>query len=206
MLLIGLGFAFLFSRDKWVAGVILMFIGSFFILPRLQFVGFYNIGYFVGQNLWAIGLVTLGIVVLCKAIFTHSFWHCRTDVKCHSHGWQHQKEEAGYIDRNCVFTGGKEKLDIQNFKGGEVNSVFGGIELDLSDATLAEGVHHLELNSVFGGIVLFVPVDWRIEMKTTQVFGAFADNRPKPSFEVDEKRVLIIEANAVFGGGEIKCK
>jgi len=32
------------------------------------------------------------------------------------------------------------------------------------------------------------------------------DNRPKPGFEVDENRVLIIVANAVFGGGEIKCR
>jgi predicted membrane protein len=64
----------------------------------------------------------------------------------------------------------------------------------------------LELNSVFGGMVLFVPVDWNIEMRTTHVFGDFVDNRPKPAFEVDEKRTLIIEASAVFGGGEIRCK
>jgi len=133
MLLIGLGFAFLFSRDKWVAGVILMFIGSFFILPRLPFFRFYNIGYFVGQNIWAIGLVALGIIVLCKAIFTRSFWYCRTDVKCHSHDWQYKKEEAGYIERNNVFGGSKEKIDITDFKGGDINSVFGGIELDLSE-------------------------------------------------------------------------
>ena len=208
MLLIGLGFAFLFSRGKWVTGVILMFIGSFFIVPKI--IGIYNfgynIGYFFGKYFWATGLVLLGIIILCKAIFTRSFWYFRTDVKCNSHGWQHKKDETGYIERNNVFGGSKEKIDVKDFKGGDINSVFGGIELDLSDATLAEGVHHLELNSVFGGIVLYVPIDWRIEMNTTQVFGAFVDNRPKPSFEVDEKRKLIIEANAVFGGGEIKCK
>jgi len=43
-------------------------------------------------------------------------------------------------------------------------------------------------------------------VRQTQVFGQFVDNRPKPDFEIDEKRTLIIEANAVFGGGEIKCK
>ena len=35
---------------------------------------------------------------------------------------------------------------------------------------------------------------------------AFEDNRPKSGFGIDEKRTLIIEASAVFGGGEIKCK
>jgi len=211
MLLIGLGFAFLFSRGKWVAGVILIFVGSIFILPKLQFLGFnnigYNIGYFVGQNIWAIGLVVLGIIVLCKAIFTRSFWYCRSTMKCDSHGWKQQKDEGGRIDYNCVFTGGKKKLDTKNFRGGEINNVFGGMELDLTEAQMPEGVHFLEINSVFGGVVIYVPVEWNIEIRqSSQVFGGFVDNRPKPSFEVDEKRTLIIEANAVFGGGEIKCK
>jgi len=210
MLLIGLGFAFLFSRNKWVAGLILMFIGSLFILPKLQITGYdigYNIGFFVGKNIWAIGLVTLGTVVLCKAIFTRSFWYCRTDVNWNSRGWKQEKEGSGHIDYNCVFTGGKKKLDTKNFTGGEINNVFGGMELDLSDAQMPEGVHFLEINSVFGGVVIYVPIEWNIEIRqSSQVFGGFVDNRPKPSFEVDEKRTLIIEANAVFGGGEIKCK
>jgi len=213
MALIALGFAFLFSRDKWIAGVILIFIGGFFILPKLEFIIPFQIGYFVGYNFWAIGLVFVGIVILCSAIWGSSC--CRrnpkvyyTDTKrerhCSSH--HYNLEEAGYIDRNNVFGGSKEKIDYTNFKGGEINSVFGGIELDFSGSKLAEGVHRLELNSVFGGIVLFVPVDWNIEMQTTHVFGNFVDNRPKPAFEVDEKRTLIIEANAVFGGGEIRCR
>ena len=213
MLLIALGFAFLFSRDKWGTGIILMVIGGFFIMPKLEPVGLV----FLSNNYWAIGLVIVGIIILCSAIWKRSSWHCKpkvyictdTDTKrervCHTNDWN-THNEAGYIDRNNVFGGSKEKLDFTNFKGGEINCVFGGIELDLSDAKLAEGVHRLELNSVFGGIVLFVPVDWNIEMQTTHVFGNFVDNRPKPGFEIDEKRTLIIEANAVFGGGEIKCK
>ena len=214
MILIAMGFAFLFSRDKWMAGIILMAIGGFFILPKLQFVGFYGLGYFVGQNFWAIGLVVAGIIILCSAIWKKS-GYCKPKVyytgtknekHSHSHDWNRNHDEAGYIDRNAVFGGSKERIDFANFKGGEINSVFGGIELDLSGSKLAEGVHRLELNSVFGGMVLFVPVDWNIEMRTTHVFGDFVDNRPKPAFEVDEKRTLIIKANAVFGGGEIRCK
>ena len=92
------------------------------------------------------------------------------------------------------------------FKGGEINNVFGGMEFDLSEAQLAEGTNYLELNSVFGGIILYVPVDWKIEIRQTQVFGHFVDNRAKPGFEIDENRALVIEAHAVFGGGEIRSK
>jgi len=175
---------------------------------------------FVRQNIWAIILISAGIGILCKIIFgkRHKcFWndsqngiifsvgHLSEDDMKHYSG-KRKGYKPGRIDRNCVFGGSKEKWDLKNFTGGEVNCVFGGIELDLSEAQLAEGVHHLKLNSVFGGIVLYVPVEWNIEMNRTNVFGAFADNRPKPNFKVDENRMLIIEANAVFGGGEIKCK
>jgi len=211
MILIALGFAFLFSRNKWMAGIILILIGGFFILPKLEPLGLV----FLSSNYWAIGLVVVGVIIICNAIWKHNFQYCIPKVSyaetkrkkhCHSHDWDYTHNEAGYIDRNNVFGGSKEKIDFTNFKGGEINTVFGGIELDLSDSKLAEGVHRLELNSVFGGVVLFVPIDWNIEMRTTHVFGDFVDNRPKPAFEIDEKRTLIIEANAVFGGGEIRCK
>ena len=212
MLLFAVGFVFLFSRDKWVAGIFLMLVGGFFLLSKLNIEGFQ----FVTQNGWAIGLFVVGIFVIGQAIRRdkHLFhWHTEWVKEdkgwhkgCHSHGRKRHKDESGYIDRNCVFGGSKEKWDIKNFRGGDVNSVFGGIELDLSDAQLAEGINYLELNSVFGGIVLYVPIDWNIEIQKSQVFGSFVDNRPKPGFEIDEKRLLIIEVNAVFGGGEIKCK
>jgi predicted membrane protein len=210
MLLIAIGFVFLFSRDKWIAGIILMLVGGFFLLPKLEIERLE----FLSQNGWAIALLVVGLFVMYRAIFGKRFLHRHSigvvidtsGKKWHSRSCGSSEEKSGYIDRNCVFGGAKEKLDIKNFKGGEVNSVFGGIELDMSEAQLAEGVHYLELNSVFGGLILYVPIEWNIEINQTQFFGSFVDNRPKPSFEVDEKRTLIIEANAVFGGGEIKCK
>jgi len=213
MLLAAIGFVFLFSRDKWFAGVILMLVGGFFLLPKLP-VPVDRLE-FITQNGWAIGLVIIGVLVMYRAIFGKRFLYRHCCVVTTDKKWEHgyrsrscgtSETESGYIDRNCVFSGGKEKMNFKNFKGGEVNSVFGGIELDLSDAQLAEGTHRLELNSIFGGIVIFVPIDWNIEIQQTQVFGNFVDNRPKAGFAVDEKRTLIIEANSVFGGGEIKCK
>jgi len=217
MLLVAIGFISFFSSRTWFWGLVLVLLGGFFLLPKLDIPGLD----FLRQNVWAIILTSAGIGILCKLLFLRkNCWNkAKFCTQFSSTGSSEQKWEqysssdtgykghkSGYIDRNCVFVGSKEKWDLKNFRGGEVNSVFGGIELDLSEAQLAEGVHHLELNSVFGGIVLYVPIEWNIEINTTHVFGAFVDNRSKPSFEVDENRVLIIEANAVFGGGEIKCK
>ena len=212
MLLIAIGFISFFSRHNWFFGLILALIGGFFLLSKLEI----DRLKWITENVWAVILIAAGIVIFCKVLFHRkSFWkdaQFRTHFSCgNDKHWKNYSPtgkgyKSGYIDRNCVFGGSKEKWDIKSFKGGEVNCVFGGIELDLTEAQLAEGVHHLELNSVFGGIVLYVPADWNIEMKRTNVFGAFTDSRPKTSFEVDENRLLIIVANAAFGGGVIKCK
>ena len=209
MILIAIGFISLFSYRGWFWGLVLVLLGGFFLLPKIPDIDFDR------QNILPVILTVAGIAILFKVLFRRKNdaqngiflsigHHSENDIKQYS--GKRKGHKPGYIDRNFVFGGGKEEWNIKNFKGGEVNCVFGGIELDLSEAQLAEGVHHLELNSVFGGIVIYVPVDWQIEINRTHVFGAFVDNRPTPNFEVDENRMLIIEANAVFGGGEIKCK
>ena len=212
MLLMAIGFACLFSCHKWFSGLILMLVGGFFLLPKLDIDGRLE---FITQNGWAILLIAAGIFILCKALFrSTNFWDS-VHFHHHSHHWNRRRgvrfsknwyAETGFIDRNHVFGGYNEKLDIKDFKGGDINCVFGGVELDLTDSELAEGVHTLELNSVFGGVVLYVPLTWNIEIRQNQFFGSLVDSRPKRGFQVDENRRLIIEANSVFGGGEIKCK
>ena len=211
MIPVVIGFGMIFSRHSWLGGIILMIIGCFFILPKMNVEKFE----FIMQNRWALGLVLVGIVILFRTIFGKRFCrsnpigvytHIGWDNKRNSHKHRSSKNEQGYIERNCVFGGGKEHVNIKEFKGGEINCVFGGVELDMTGSELAEGVYTLEINSAFGGCVLYLPIEWNIEIRPTHVFGQFVDNRPKPSFEIDEKRKLIIEANAVFGGGEIKCR
>ena len=213
MLLIAIGFVHLFSRRKWTGGVVMMLVGGFFMLQKLNIEGLS----FVTQNGWAICLIVGGILIIFKTIwgrhfFAMNFESSGTEKKRRHHrhhrsyDWTNHETASGRIDFNSVFGGKQVNYSSKIFRGGEINSVFGGIELDLSETQLAEGVNYLELNSVFGGIVLFVPVEWKIELQQTQVFGGFVDNRQKPGFEVDDNRLLVIEANSIFGGGEIKCR
>jgi predicted membrane protein len=157
---------------------------------------------------------------LCKAVFGRRSWHgcgvyvgegrCkRSDYKPGKREWvgyQDKKGEGGYIERNYVFGGGSEKSDVKDFRGGEINCVFGEINLDLSDAQLAEGTHVLEINNVFGGSVITVPADWYLEIKRHEVFGRFSDNRPRAGFEIEENKKLVLVVSSVFGGGEVRCK
>ena len=211
MLLIAIGFNGLFSRHSWFWSIILMMVGCFFLLPMLNIPG---VAFLTG-NIWTILLIFVGLVILFHAIFgqKHFYYHSekfrkRMEEKsrCRSKEWNQHRGEAGYLDLNYVFSGSKEKLSMEVFRGGDINCVFGGVELDFYDCRLAEGISTLELNTVFGGAVLYIPKEWNIEIRANQVLGNFVDNRPKSNFEIDKSRTLIIEASSVFGGGEIKSK
>ena len=220
-LLVAIGLVMLAQPHKRTTGVILIIIGSVFLLPKI--VGSCCYYYGNGRALsWAIILILVGIFLLCKAFFGknwcrqarfHTYFY--TDEGSHSTRSCHSRErrsnsipkdETGYIDRNFVFGGGKENFDLQNFKGGEINCIFGGLDLDLSKAQLAPGVHTLEINTVFGGVTIYIPPHWKVEIRQTRVFGGFEDRRTPSYFDVEEDRSLIIVVNAVFGGGEIRSK
>ena len=223
-LMIAIGFVAIFTRHKRVFGMVMILIGGFFLQKKLRMPELD----FVYKNIWAILLISIGVLVLCKAMFGRFNHRCRSfggydnkdntthndgfgcnrkrHAKYHYDKYKHNRNNAGYISRNYVFGGSHERFNSDNFKGGEINCVFGGTELDLSNAKLAEGVNYMEVNLVFGGVVIYVPADWKIEVGQSQFCGRFQDNRPKLEFEVDENRTLILDVNAVFGGGEIKCR
>jgi Cell wall-active antibiotics response 4TMS YvqF len=108
-----------------------------------------------------------------------------------------------------VFGGAQRRVESQNFEGGKVDAVFGGLELDLSGAAITTPDRRvmLEANAVFGGIDITVPRTWRVEKAkgSAAVFGGFDDKtfppRPEPGFDPP---TIVIRGAAVFGGISIK--
>lgn len=107
------------------------------------------------------------------------------------------------FSKNSVFGSGDHIVLDPEFKGGELNAVFGGITLDLRRTNLPVGETMLDINAVFGGITIYVPVDWFVETHLDAVFGGFQDNR-LPKEPADTTRKLIITGSCVFGGGELR--
>ncbi|MDR0738080.1 MAG: cell wall-active antibiotics response protein [Prevotellaceae bacterium] len=212
MLLIAIGVVLLFSRHKRGHGVALTLAGGYFILPKF---GIEALSFLQGNG-WAAVLIIAGTLILYHAIFGHrrQHAHCRRHFERAFAFEQHFKAQHerfrennhDYIKHNCIFGGSNEKINSQSFKGGEVNCVFGGTEIDLTNAQLAEGVNTLDVSVVFGGITLYIPAHWKVTIQQEMVFGQIEDHRLPATFEVDEKRMLVIIASAIFGGGEIKSK
>ena len=200
MLLIAIGLVNLVTRHSWVFGLILIAVGGFFIAPLVHPFPFDVVSLF-----WPILLIFAGIMIIIKKGFMHHHkWH-------HKHSfekWHSRTEQAtfdaGYINVDHVFSGSKRKFTDQEFKGGNINLVFGGIELDLTQTTLAVGKNELIIDCVFGGVNLLVPSDWTIHIDVHTVMGGFIDKRNVIKNGTNTDRELFIKGSAVFGGGEIK--
>jgi len=113
------------------------------------------------------------------------------------------------VKREYVFNGSKEKWTYGKLRNVVIEAVFSGVELDFTQTELADDIKvaaHIKISSVFSGITLYVPDDWNIMVQKTGVFGGFVDNRPRSAEQnVNKDKLVILELEAVFGGGEIKC-
>ncbi len=213
MLLIVIGIAHYFRRRIFSA-TILVLIGSFFLIPRV--IEAYP-AYFPGINgdfthiYWPLLLIGAGILMITGRIFGPKWGFNEWDNQ-HRHQYHHHRNyshnsKSGAtgegFSKNSVFGSGDHIVLDPEFKGGELNAVFGGITLDLRRTNLPEGDTVLDINAVFGGITVYVPADWYVETHLDAVFGGFQDNR-LPKEPLDKTRKLIISGSCVFGGGELR--
>lgn len=214
MLLIVIGIANYF-KNKPFSGTILIMVGSFFLMPQIieSYPAFFpGITVDFADMYWPLLLIMAGVLIILSRIFSPKMDWPNWNAEHHRHGRHreyHRKSSYGSgrenigFSKNSVFGSGDHIVLDPEFKGGEMNAVFGGITLDLRRTNLPEGETHLEINAVFGGITIFVPTDWYIDTHMDSVFGGFQDNR-MPKEPTDKTRKLVISGSCVFGGGELR--
>jgi hypothetical protein len=111
---------------------------------------------------------------------------------------------GGNLAGSAVFSGGKQKITDQDFKGGEISAVFGGYELDLRKAHIQGDSAVLEISAVFGGVEIKIPDNWSVAVEASGIFGGIADETVHPDERMPGYKRLIIRGSAIFGGVEIK--
>jgi predicted membrane protein len=94
------------------------------------------------------------------------------------------------------------KNESQEFRGGDVSAVMGGVEVDLRGAKTVEPQVVLDVFAWWGGIDLFVPRDWRVVSEVIPMMAGFEDHSVKP--EGEARTTLVIRGMAVMGGIEVK--
>ncbi|GHT18998.1 hypothetical protein AGMMS4957_02340 [Bacteroidia bacterium] len=209
-LLIAMGITLLFDREPYhnhyISGFGLIFIGGIFLLGDyfdLSMKGF----------ILPVVLIFLGCLFIIRP--KNRRWHYHKNYfSAHGHFADQSFKETpiekgGVVKRDYVFTGAKEKWTYGALRNVEITAVFSGVELDFTQAELATDVKvavRIKVEAVFGGVTLYVPEDWNIIIQKECVFGGFVDSRPAQVVAAaNNDKLVILEVEAVFGGGEIKC-
>jgi predicted membrane protein len=107
-----------------------------------------------------------------------------------------------FIDSTAFFGGVHKKIVSKNFKGGDVVTIMGGTELDLSQADFT-GTVRLDVVQIMGATKIIVPAHWEVRTDVTAIFAGFEDKRQQPTVNNPEK-VLLIDGTSLFGGIELK--
>jgi len=190
-LLIFLGLIFLSNKDNKGTGIILIVIGSFFLLPRVI-----EVPYYWRSLFWPSLLILLGLVVIFGS-------RRRGGGGTYFGGNKRKGSTEDYLDDVDVFGGGDRVIHSQNFQGGKITHIFGGSKYDMTNAKLAPGRNHLEIVWIFGGSKLIIPEGWDVKVEVTSIFGGFSDKRVRSVVVKETDRSLVITGTCIFGGGEI---
>ncbi len=109
------------------------------------------------------------------------------------------------IDNVNIFSGTKKVILSKNFKGGELVNIFGGSEIDLTQADISAGSPAvLEITAIFGGATLIVPSNWAIKSEAVTIFGGIGDKRKIIPSSESPTKTLVLKGTMIFGGMEIK--
>ncbi|MFA5325133.1 MAG: LiaF domain-containing protein [Bacteroidales bacterium] len=212
MLLIVIGI-FQLSKRNIIPGTVLSLVGLFFIVPRLAPL-LSNGNVFVdnfSMNYWPILLIAVGVIIIISMTTNHnneSRWHEKFESRCNREG-RRSFSQNGSVHYNYVFSGTEEVFMEPEFKGGDIQVLFGGVTLDLRRTNLPEGITRLKIDALFGGVTILVPENWNIEIERKVLFGGFSDNRIKYNgylnvADSENNSKLVIVAECLFGGGEVK--
>ncbi len=108
-----------------------------------------------------------------------------------------------YLDTVSVFGSVKKTVLSKNFRGGEIVNVFGGAELDFTQADI-NGKVIIDITQIFGGVKMIVPPHWQVVPDIAAVFAGIEDKRMKSTASVGSEKILVLKGVSIFAGVDIR--
>ncbi|RYD57156.1 MAG: hypothetical protein EOP56_10170 [Sphingobacteriales bacterium] len=109
------------------------------------------------------------------------------------------------LDVDVTFGGRKEIITSKDFRGGRVQVMFGGCELNMIHADSSTQPMVLDVKVSFGGLEMIVPAHWEIQNEIAPTFGSVEDHRmARQPNAGEEKKVLVLRGSCNCGSIEIK--
>jgi predicted membrane protein len=191
-----------FKNNSWL---IVTGIGVFFLVKR--FIPSLHLEPFF----WPLIIIGIGVVYILNPgkKFGSNWKQIDNDDKSKlSDSWQgFASDEA--IDSNdefkisSIFSGVKRNIITKNFKRGQIRTIFGGAEIDMSQADMTSP-SYINVEVAFGGVEILVPANWTIQNDIQGVFHGVEDKRYNNAVVVDPNKILVLKGNCAFGGIEVK--
>ncbi len=198
LILVAVGVVQIINRpNKLMGGLVLIGLGGLLIANHLT-----------GTDFWAtalpLGLILFGIGFLLRDREADAKVHVKRsfNINMGSNNAVDLNDEV--IDISAVFSGTSHRINSSKFRGGRINSLFGGVELDLRSAEMASTEASLDIDCTFGGVEIKVPQSWKVVVQGTPIFGGIQNDTIIHPSMADNVHTLTVRASVAFGGMEIK--
>ena len=164
-----------------LANTTVLYIGIWFLLERLNIIKDP-----LDNAFFPILLIIIGIFIVIESLKVKKVF---------------KRKDNNLKNYYGIFSGLEERITDTNFKGANIYSIFGGVDLDLRGLELKEDIT-INAYSIFGGTSIFVKDNFKVKFNSFSLFGG---NENK-SITTDKKKVstLTINCISIFGGTEVK--
>ena len=177
MVIIVVGFTSLLGTPRaWIGPVGVIAVGTFLQLSNL---GLVEVD--VWALVWPVAIILVGLSLI-------------TRFGTHGTG-------EDMINSAVMWWGSERRTTSQDFRGGSLSAIMGGIDVDLRQAGIVE---HAEISvfAFWGGVEIKVPPTWRVQVGGLPVLGGWNDKTVVPADP--SAPVLVVNITAIMGGAEIK--
>ena len=164
-----------------LANTTVLYIGIWFFLEELNIIKDP-----VDNAFFPILLIIIGIFIIIESLKVKKVF---------------KRKDTNLKNYYGIFSGLEERVTDSNFKGANIYSIFGGVDLDLRGVELKEDIT-INAYSIFGGTSIFANDNFKVKFNSFSLFGG---NENK-SITTDKKKVstLTINCISIFGGTEVK--
>jgi hypothetical protein len=162
-------------------GAILAAAGALLLLDNLNYLRFSFWDY------WPLILVAIGASVAWQAL---------------ERGHRPSAGSGDTVTGFALLSGVVRSCNSQSFQGGDLTAIMGGCEIDLRQASIANGDPVINALAFWGGVEIKIPEDWNVRSSVIPLLGGFED-KTRPPREAGAK-TLHIKGFAIMGGIEVR--
>ena len=168
-------------------GLMLTIGGGLLLLDRLYYIDF-DWNYF-----WPLMLIAWGGSML---------WNSMTRYGRPVGDFTPGGDAESTVSHFAMMGGVKRYITSQDFRGGDLSAIMGGVDIDLRQASIKSGDAVIDVFAFWGGISLKIPTDWNVVVTATPIMGGIEIKTNPPTTDTGKR--LVIKGTAIMGGVEIK--